>query len=144
MEDVRNQLEQVISKIAWHADHDEGRGACDHFTENAVIAVANTGFSSQGKAAVDSIHRVFEGRQYTARHIYTNLVIHEQRDDFVHASNIVTAYLYKGAGPHPANPTIIADLTYDFVREADAQWRVAKRVATFVFGGVDHLHREGG
>lgn len=144
MQDVRNQLEQVISNIAWHADHDEGRGACDYFTEDAVIAVDDTEFSVQGRAAVDSLHRTFEGQQYTARHIYSNLVIHEQRDNLVHASNIVTAYLYKGAGPHPANPTVIADLTYDFVREPDAQWRVAKRVAKFVFGGIDHLHRDGG
>lgn len=139
MSSTRRQIEQILNSIAWHADQGTGNGSPEYFTANPIIEVDYNGSSAQ---AMSALRQLSEKDSYSIRHINTNLVIFEESTDFVRAANIVTAYLYAGPGPHPANPTVIADLNYDFVRGPDGQWLISKQVAKFVFGGLGHLLRD--
>lgn len=82
------------------------------------------------------MHRANEGTEFTARHVYTNLVLLEELPLSVRAANMVIAFLAYGPGRHPATPAIVADIVYEFVRESDGAWRIARRVAQFGFGGA--------
>lgn len=134
MNDTRNELEQIINRIAWCCDHEEGRGASVFFTEDAVMQL-NGEIFARGRESIDRIHRFNEGTELTARHIYANFLLLEETPQSAKAANVVIAFLAYGPGPHPATPAIVADITYEFVRESGGAWRIANHSARFSFGG---------
>ena len=135
---VRQAIEALNAAFAWLVDHRWGEGVPELFLEDGVYAAPGLELRGRNEIARFYVERRARGKR-TSRHVFTNLHLLEAGSNSAVATVVLTLYAKDGDGTLPAAPIAIMDYEDEYVRDADGQWRYARRNVVPVFGEVPKL-----
>jgi len=130
---IRVQIEALHTEFAWRIDRGDPSTVADLFTADGCYS-RSTGESSIGQDAIRMAYAARTNRgPRTARHIFSNLRLHDISNNAVKGACILTLFAEDGLPPRRAEPLLIADYDDEFLYGADGVWRFKSRLITWIF-----------
>jgi len=118
-------IERLLSDFAWHADRGEGTSLSQLFVPNGLLRVS--GIELKGRLEIaDDCHRRFEKPNRKTRHLWSNLRI--DRIDGDAAASFAIQVTLEQSGPEEPTQVRVNDLVDEFQKDADGNWKIAKRI----------------
>jgi ketosteroid isomerase-like protein len=119
----RQAVERILVEFWWDVDRNQGRRACDYFTEDALFDLG--GKPVMGHDAIQTFYRTREARgARTTRHIVGNFLI-EVSGERATALYVMEIFAADGDPVHPASPpNLLCDVEDSLVLGPDGRWRM--------------------
>lgn len=134
-------LQALSHRFAWLIDHEGGVGVGELFTPDGEYELVGIG-TLAGRAQIDDFYAYRRTTDRLARHVFSNLTVLAADASSARTCSVLTLYAANGAGPHAAQPTMVADYEDALQRGDDGRWRFARRTVTRIFG--EHPQLVGG
>jgi hypothetical protein len=128
---MEGQAAELLARLLWEQDQNQGEGFADFFTRDGVYHPAN----QDAVCGADAIKQYFKRRDAgLTRHVVTNVVVLRQSDDDAEIASIMTVYIGRGDGPHPAKAAAVLDCR-DLLERIGGRWLIKHRGMRVVFRG---------
>lgn len=127
---LAHELNAIVVAIWFDIDQRNGSGVSAHFTREGTLTFGGPVFT--GRDEIDACYAARSGRgPRVARHVATNLHITPSGTDTASAVSTLLLFAQDGEPPRPTVvPTMVGDVTDEFVRDGD-RWLIrARRIDT--------------
>lgn len=132
-----DQILKLNALFSWLIDHKNGDGVSDLFTDDGFYGFENQGMN--GREEIREFYQMRKARGHrVSRHIFSPVCIHEETDNRIIGTSMLTLVAADGEGPHPADIHMISDYRDEYVK-VDDEWKYKSRVIYPIFGDVPNL-----
>jgi hypothetical protein len=128
---IESEVTGLIARLLFEQDRNKGANFANFFAPDGIYHPVN----QEPVCGREAIREYFKKRDVgLTRHIVSNVALLSSTADEAEIASIMTVYVGKGDGPHPAKPAAVLDCKDRLVR-LEGKWMFKHREMMIAFRG---------